>query len=343
MLDVTSLAKRLGSFSLAEVDLQVRTGEYFILLGPSGVGKTVLVELIAGLLRPDAGTIRWQGRNITTEPPEGRGFAVVYQDQALFPHLTVAKNIAYSLTARRKSRRMIAARVLEMAGLLGIVSLLHRRPATLSGGERQRVALARALAGDPSLVLLDEPLSALDVQARRQLRQELQHIHRETRRTFLHITHDLDEATYLGDRIGIMLQGRIHQVAPPRDILQRPADRTVAELLGMRNLFFAAELADTPLRELPGEDGAGALLIKPEEIILARRPYQGDGTRVPCIVQGWEYAGAQPVVRLSVGSLMLQALLTGSAFETLDIRDGISLTAIIPTAAIYRFPPDAQK
>jgi len=215
MLELRGITKRLGSFELSDISLQIGNGEYFIILGPSGVGKTVLIEIIAGLILPDAGSITWNGADITSANPESRGFAVVYQDYALFPHLTVEHNIAYALRTAKASSRRIKDRILYLSDMLGINDLLKRRPSTLSGGQQQRVALARALAAEPKLLLLDEPLAALDTNIRLRLQKELKRINIETGIPVMHVTHDPQEAMSLADRICIMLENRIKQIATP--------------------------------------------------------------------------------------------------------------------------------
>ena len=162
MLELHSISKNLGSFAMADISIKINNGEYFVLLGPSGVGKSVLVDIVAGLIKPDDGRIFWDNKDITLEPPEARGFAVAYQDYALFPHLTIRQNITYGLRATGCSSGKIASRLQMLTEMLNIHELLSRRPTNLSGGEQQRVALARALAIEPKLLLLDEPLSALD-------------------------------------------------------------------------------------------------------------------------------------------------------------------------------------
>jgi ABC-type Fe3+/spermidine/putrescine transport system ATPase subunit len=188
---------------------------------------------VAGLLRPDAGRVFWNGRDITSAPPEARGFSIVYQDYALFPHMTVAKNITYGLRARGTRPREAARWAWSMARKLSIEGLLDRYPGRLSGGEKQRVALARALVTRPQMLLLDEPLAALDANIRLRLQKELRRLPRETGTTFLHVTHDLEEALYLADRAGVILEGRIHQAAPPGELLERPANGQVAHFLGL--------------------------------------------------------------------------------------------------------------
>ncbi len=233
MLELRGVTKRLGAFQLADLDLCVSEGEHFVLMGPSGVGKTVLLEIICGLLEPDRGRVCWRGQDITRVPPEARRFSVAYQDYALFPHMTAYDNIAYGLRARREQEAAVRREVRALAQTMGIGDLLGRKPDTLSGGEQQRVALARALVTRPRLLLLDEPLSALDGGARRRLRKELRRIHQQFGTTMLHVTHDVAEASALADRVAVMLHQRIRQVGRPEEALEQPADPEVAAFLGL--------------------------------------------------------------------------------------------------------------
>ncbi len=243
MLRLEDISLKLGAFQLRKVSLQVRQGEYAVLLGPTGTGKTVLLETIAGIHRPDQGRIFLNDLDATPLPPEVRHLGVVYQDYALFPHLTVYGNIAFGLRLKDKVGTGMRHAVEEMAGFLEIAHLLKRRPKHLSGGERQRVALARALVLKPHMLLLDEPLSALDRSTRDRLRRELKRIHEEIGVAILHITHDLSEAFFLADRLLVMKQGAILQEGRPGEVFQRPADRFVAELLGIEN-FIPAEVGE---------------------------------------------------------------------------------------------------
>ncbi len=230
MLELRSICKRLGAFRLVDFDLRMEADEYLVLMGPSGVGKSVLLEIACGLLAPDSGAVLYDGQDITATPPEARMFAVAYQDYALFPHLSVRHNIAYGLRARRRKAADTTERVAAVAEMLAVDQLLDRRPLTLSGGEQQRVALARALVTEPRLLLLDEPLSSLDGGARLRLRGELKRIQRETGTPFLHVTHDPNEALHLGDRVAVMVDQRIVQLGPPSEVLRRPANAEVAAL-----------------------------------------------------------------------------------------------------------------
>lgn len=254
-VQVRDLWVDLDEFHLREINLDVAAGEYFVVLGPTGAGKTVLLETIAGLHQPGKGRIMLDGEDVTDVPPERRGIGFVYQDYMLFPHLNVTGNIAFGLKLRRVGREVVEERVTEMGQLLGIDHLLHRRPGTLSGGEQQRVALARALVVEPRLLLLDEPLSALDPGMREGLQRELARVHRELGTTTIHVTHDFEEAVALGDRIGIVNEGRVVQVGSPEEIFRRPDSEFVARFVGVRNIFQG--------RIRPGDDGYQMLCLDP--------------------------------------------------------------------------------
>jgi len=252
MLEVRNLSIRLGEFDLRDISFEVQEGEYFVLLGPTGTGKTVLIECIAGLHRPRTGRIILNGRDVTNLPPEGRGIAYVPQDYALFPNLTAFENIAFGLRVRKLPNEKVRAKVLELAEWLGITYLLDRLPLTLSGGEKQRVALARALAVEPQILLLDEPLAAVDEQTRDRLCRELKTIQRQTGATFLHVSHNFEETLAVADRIGVMnfteetenkgsgsklRVGRMLQVGTPEEIFYRPANEFVARFTRAENIW----------------------------------------------------------------------------------------------------------
>ncbi len=241
MLRLEGVRLQLGNFTLSNVSMRVGKGEYLVLVGPTGTGKTVLLETIAGLHHPESGRIFLKGMDVTHMPAEKRHLGVVYQDYALFPHLTVFDNIAFGLKLKKKGTGEIEGTVSKMAKFLDIQTILKRKPKLLSGGERQRVALARALVLDPHMLLLDEPLSALDRLTRDRLRGELKRIHSELGVSILHITHDLSEAFFLADRIMVMKNGAIIQEGTLEAILKQPKDRFVAELLGIEN-FIPARL-----------------------------------------------------------------------------------------------------
>jgi len=252
MLRLEGIDVKLGDFRLREISLNVRPGTYLALLGPTGTGKTVLLETIAGVYKPTRGHIHVKDREVTHLAPEARHLGIVYQDYALFPHLTVFQNIAFGLRLKGVADRTVSAVVEKMARFLDIAPLLKRRPTRLSGGERQRVALARALVMEPFVLLLDEPLGALDRTIRGRIQNELKRIHNELGVTILHITHDLEEAFFLADRLAVMKDGRILQEGPLHEVCRRPRDRHVAELVGIENLI-AATVEDQSLSTAMGD------------------------------------------------------------------------------------------
>jgi molybdate/tungstate transport system ATP-binding protein len=344
-LALKGISKRLGTFELPALDLSVADGDYFVLLGPSGVGKTVLLEVIAGLMRPDGGSIHWRKRDVTYLPPESRGFAIVYQDYALFPHMTVLGNITFGLRTRGVSRSEAKAWAQKIARLVGVDDILGRWPVTLSGGEQQRVALARALTVEPELLLLDEPLSAVDLRMRRDLRVLLKRLHHELGATFLHVTHDVDEALQLGDRIGVMLDGRLEQVGTPEELFQRPTNAAVADFLGMRNILRATAANDG----LCSVDGASLhvgvrpepyryIWIRPEEILLSATPFDSSArNQLSCTVASWEYHDMLVLVQLACRELKLSVLVTYASFDELALMEGSAVYATFKSSAVHCF------
>ena len=237
-----------------QVDLDVAPGEFFTLLGPSGSGKTTTLRLIAGFEKPDRGVIELDGKDVTALPPFERNVNTVFQDYALFPHLTVAGNIAYGLESRAVPRRDIDVRVQEALRMVRLESYGARRPGQLSGGQRQRVGLARAIVNRPAVLLLDEPLGALDLKLRQEMQSELKRIQAEVGITFLYVTHDQEEALTMSDRIAIFNQGRIVQIGTPGEIYERPVNEFVASFIGTSNILVR---------------GGKRLLLRPEKIHIA--------------------------------------------------------------------------
>ncbi|MEJ2723858.1 MAG: ABC transporter ATP-binding protein [Deltaproteobacteria bacterium] len=244
MIRVDKLCIDLPGFSIRSVDLSIEKGEFFTLLGPTGAGKTLVLEAISGLAPVTSGRIVVENREITRIAPEHRGIGIVYQDYALFPHLNVFQNITYGLRYHRMDHRESQKRVERFIEALNLGGLVNRSVSNLSGGERQRVALARALVVSPSVLLLDEPLSALDPNFREDLRKVLKELHCEMGITFLMVTHDFGEALFLADRAAVISQGRIEQVGKTDEVFQRPATPFVAEFVGMKNVFEAVFQGD---------------------------------------------------------------------------------------------------
>ncbi len=233
MILLENVSISLGDFSLKSVNLEIPAGEYFSILGPTGAGKTVILELIAGLYRPDKGNILINNEDVDKVPPEKRGVGFVYQDYALFPHLNVYKNISFGLKLRKIPQDEMKNIVLELTELLNITHLLDRFPGTLSGGEQQRVSLARALALKPKILLMDEPLSALDPNTKKFLHQELKRIHQTYECTIVHVTHDFNEANILATLVGIILDGQVRQVGIPEEVFKNNGDPVVSKFLGL--------------------------------------------------------------------------------------------------------------
>lgn len=287
MIRLDGLLVHAGDFSLAIDDLAIGRAEYVMVLGPTASGKTLLLETVAGLRRPQSGHVWFGDREVTEEPPERRGAGLVYQDYALFPHLNVADNIGFGLRTLRSRKEPGASpcfaagagavkhartggrgRVDELAALLHIEGLLERYPEGLSGGEQQRVALARALAIEPDVLLLDEPLSALDGPTRAELQAELKRLHQGLGATVVHVTHDLDEALVLGDRIAVLIDGELRQVGTPLEVTRFPADVGVARLIGLTNVF-EVEAFD----HQAGVSGGGPVCVRtPHGLCIFARP-----------------------------------------------------------------------
>ena len=260
-----------GTEVLRGIDLMVQAGEFLAVLGPSGAGKTTLLRVVAGLEPPTAGRVLIAGRDVTSVRPGLRNVSMVFQSYALFPHLNVLDNIAFGLVVRDVRRAEAAARAKEAAEMVQCGHLLARRPGQLSGGERQRVALARALVRAPDVFLLDEPLSNLDVETRAETRAELKALHARVGGTMVHVTHDQSEALVLGDRIAVLVNGRIEQVGPPDDIWRRPANIVVARFVGAppMNLLTADDalrLLDSPARSATAP--AHSIGFRPEAVII---------------------------------------------------------------------------
>ena len=343
MHELKLVSKRLGAMDMSGVTMTLQRGEYFALLGPTGVGKTVLIEIIAGLIRPDGGQICWDGVDITSLAPEQRGFAVVYQDYALFPHMSVAKNIAYGARACGCDAAEASARTKRLAEMLGITDLLGRRPNTLSGGEQQRTAMARALAAEPKLLLLDEPLSALDTNTRVRLRRELKRINAELGTTILHVTHEPEEAMALADRIGVMLDYRLHQVADPEELFRRPTDAEVARFLGIRNVLTVTgvrgdvcQVAGQEIRASAADESTRHIWIMPEELLLSDQAFTSSAlNQFKCSVIDWDHSDALLAVQLACGDLRLVALITYTSFQQLKVAPGRQLYVTFKTSAIH--------
>jgi multiple sugar transport system ATP-binding protein len=341
-----------GTVAVQRTDLAIEDREFLILVGPSGCGKSTLLRVIAGLEEATEGTVRIDGEDVTRLSPKDRDVAMVFQNYALYPHMTAYDNLAFGLKLRRFPKDEIDRRVREAAGILEIEPLLARKPAALSGGQRQRVAVGRAIVRHPKAFLFDEPLSNLDANLRVQMRREISRLHRRLGATMIYVTHDQIEAMTMGERIAVMRAGRIHQVADPLTIYHRPADRFVASFIGSpaMNFFdgtlersdgglrFVAEGASVRIpspyaeRLAPRAGGATALGVRPEDLTPRARGEAGDLTMMLEVLEptGSESYLSGPVGRTPVvcrgpadaGHAVGESVALGIAFERAHWFDG---------------------
>jgi spermidine/putrescine transport system ATP-binding protein len=352
MLEIRNLTKSFGRgassvTALNEVTFPIAEGELFTLLGPSGCGKTTLLRLIAGFEPPSGGHIVLDGRDIAQLPPNKRPVNTVFQNYALFPHMTVAENVGFALGAQGRPGREIAETVERMLALVQLGHLAHRKSGELSGGQQQRVALARALAPKPRILLLDEPLSALDMKLRKEMQVELKRLQQETGLTFIFVTHDQEEALTMSDRIAVMNGGRIQQIATPRQLYDQPANRFVAGFIGESNFLDAScaggnlvlPQAASPL-SIAHPDGPVTLMVRPEHVVLGLAP--DAGLSVPARVERLVYFGTDTHVHLVLADgarlvARVQNALRGGA----PCAEGDAISITLPTDALRLLPKEA--
>ena len=347
LLSLKNISKRFDSTqAVADVSLDVERGEFFGLLGPSGCGKTTTLRMIAGLEKTDSGTVEFDGKDITILSPEKRGFGMVFQNYALFPHLNVFENVAFGLRARHKPKAEIATRVSSALELVQLPHYEKRGVDELSGGQQQRVAIARAIAIEPALLLFDEPLSNLDVTLREETRGELRELVNRLGLTAVYVTHDQEEAFALCDRISVMMGGHILQTGEPRELYEHPAQISVARFLGRNNLISVMRLVSSkaaigefkslegahtlrlPIQpsELPPLNKPCILAIRPEHIVISKTGNSSENV-LPAQVREINFAGATSTVKLVANGLHLEALVLQP--DGLDIGDACFVT--LPT------------
>ena len=348
-VELAGRTKRFTEVAVDGIDLTVASGEFFSLLGPSGCGKTTTLRLIAGFEQPTAGTILLDGADVSGVPPHRRNVNTVFQSYALFPFLSVSDNVAFGLRHRGLSRADIDARVNDALDLVQMRPYEKRRPGMLSGGQQQRVALARALVLNPTVLLLDEPLGALDAKLRRSLKVELKALQERVGVTFLYVTHDQEEALTMSDRLAVMNSGRIAQIGTPREIYEQPADTYVADFLGVANLMEVevaergpgarchVRLGETGLVAEQGEVdslGPAHAVIRPERVRI--EPHGSAGpNRVPGMVERLVFLGAATQVMLRLGPGMpLQALVQNDGAATDGLEQGTPVHVFLPPDAL---------
>ncbi len=347
MIRIENVSKNLGEFKLDDATQQIDEGEYFIILGPTGAGKTILIETIAGIYHPDSGRVFLNGADVTNILPKDRQISMVYQDYMLFPHLNVAGNIGFGLRQKKIAKSEIIVKTDEIAELLGISHLLSRYPGTLSGGEKQRIAIARAVVTEPKVLLLDEPLSALDSRTTERLQAELARIHEITGTTTIHVTHSFGEAFALGDRIAVMCGGKIVQVGAPDDVFRRPNSEFIADFVGVENLFRGKSVVhdDIALVHADGmsmvssslKSGDVSISIRPEDILIskkeietsARNSFYGAITEV-------KNMGTIVRVVVDVGVPVVVAL-TKQSYEDMGLLCGVRVWIVFKASAVHLF------
>ncbi len=356
--------KWFGRFhAVRDLDLEIREGEFFSLLGPSGCGKTTSLRMLAGFEEPDSGQILLRGEDVTYLPPNRRPVNMVFQNYELFPHMTVFGNVAYGLKLKKVREPELSQRVLDMLRVVRVDGLEGRGARQLSGGQQQRVALARALVNRPAVLLLDEPLSALDVKLRRQMQVELKAIQHRLGTTFVYVTHDQEEAFLMSDRVAIMNHGVVLQVATPREIYERPADAFVADFVGSLNTFefrvdgVAHGVADMRLGEgdrvrLRADDGASwatvgttiRAAVRPERVRIdaAGAPSGSEtDTRLPGVIAGADYVGPATTYRAETAVGLLSCQQSNDASRR-DLAVGDRVTVSWPLDAAFVLPSSGE-
>ncbi len=340
LLDVVEVSRRFGDVTALDgVSLSIAENEFFALLGPSGCGKTTLLRSIAGFDQPDRGAIQLGGEDLLGLPPNRRPVNLMFQSYALFPHMTVERNVAYGLEREGLSRDEVRRRVGEVLETVGLTSMGGRRPKQLSGGQRQRVALARAIVKRPRLLLLDEPLSALDRKVRGEMQLELKRLQHEVGITFVVVTHDQEEAMSMADRIAVMAEGRVQQIAGPLDLYRRPVNLFVADFIGTSNqfpgrlegdTFVSDELGALPAAGATGPTGPAHLVVRPEDVRIApgheaEGPVRGEVVDV-------QFKGGSSAVAVSVAGLSRPFLASVPGATSLERGQSVALewtTAVV--------------
>lgn len=345
MIKTEDLHIYLGVFHLADINISIEKNEFFVLMGPTGAGKTVLLEAIAGLIDSSRGRIWINEKDVTRLSPEKRGVGIVYQDYSLFPHMTVKENIVYGLRFHRVENANAAERMDRLVTDLNLHHLLNRLPTNLSGGENQRVALARALMIEPSVLLLDEPLSALDPRFREEIRESLKILHRHSSTTFLMVTHDFAEALSLADRAAVMNDGLIEQTGTVEEIFRKPRSTFVADFVGMKNYFavaFSGEKAringlEIDMGGIPKAQ-CSHVAIRPEDIVISTERFQSSmrnsftGTITALIDRGLYYE-----VWIDSSGVPFKATITKRSLVELGLQEGLDINFSFKATALHCF------
>lgn len=346
MITIENLEKTVEDFELGKINLEIENGEYFVILGPTGSGKTLFLELLAGFLEPDKGSVWINDEDVTNVDVREREVAFVHQDYSLFPHMTVWENVSFGPRVNGFSEDLVKEKTSEVLTLLGIQGLADRKPDTLSGGEMQKTSLARSLVMEPELLLLDEPISALDVPSQEMMREELKKIHRERDVTVIHVTHDREEASWLGNRIGVMQEGSIIQIGSPREVFHEPRTEFVADFMGSENIFEGrASLSDgiskikvndeIEVQTVSDNEGQVTFCIRPEEILLSKDSIKSSGRNT---FEGkiTDVKDLENTSRISVDvGLEFVVLVTKRSRNEMDLSDGDTVYLTFKASAVH--------
>ena len=350
-LTIENFSITLGDFKAENLNLKVGAGEYCIIIGPTGAGKTILLESIAGIHRLKSGKIYLHGRDITDIPPEHRGIGIVYQDYMLFPHMTIGDNIAFGLKHRGVSREERERQTAEIAGKLGIGHLLGRYPQTLSGGEKQRAAIARAIILKPKVLLLDEPLSALDNTTRENLRRELKKLHSEMNTTIIHITHHFEDIYSLADRVVVMREGSIIQCGSVEEIVRKPDTRFIADFTGMENIYAGIctplsngtceiDINGLKLYAVSERRGDVNVGIRPEELIISKEKLASSARNSVCgeVIKITDNGIFSKIaVAEEKSGIIFTAALTKQGIESMNVTTGDKVYLTFKATAVHVF------
>ncbi len=344
-IEIVSLTKRFGGVAAVDdISLDIAGGEFFSMVGPSGCGKTTTLRMIAGFERPDAGEIRLDGADMSATPPHRRSVNTVFQSYALFPHLTVSENVAFGLKYQKATKEEARRRVSEALDLVQLTGFEARRPTQMSGGQQQRVALARALVLNPRVLLLDEPLGALDARLRKDLQVELKTLQQELGITFVYVTHDQEEALTMSDRLAVMNNGKVEQMGGPQAVYEAPDTRFVAEFLGVSNLLSgnasgdgAFRIGDFTLHCRQGATNAtGAVhaVIRPERVVVGAQGANGDNT-LPGLIDRVVFVGSVLDVRVRLASgELVRSLIANDGAGGIPTEQGTPVTVHLPPEAV---------
>ena len=346
-VQVESLSKKWENFSIRNVNLKIGDGEYFVILGPTGAGKTLLLELIAGFHKPDSGRIIIDDTDVTVLPPEKRGIGFVPQEYVLFPHMTVAENVEFGLKMQNFAKAEREKIVKETLEFMNLSSLCNRLPMTLSGGEQQKTALARALVIKPKILLLDEPLSALDINTQKKMRKELKRIHEELKITTIHVTHNQVEAFILADRLAVMKNGTIVQVGTPEEVFHKPKDDFIARFVGFENLFEGKivenrngiariDIGGIIIEAVTEKTGKCIIGVRPDDIIISKSLFKSSmRNMLKGKITEFVDMGSLVSLTVNVNNTVFTALITRRSFLEMMLTKGSEVFLLFKASAVH--------